>query len=88
MARQPLTLVAEAARLRSDRLLDLDAQQRGVDPIVKSTGNAQRFQLPATTPHHREVVLRGGHQAFVRPSNGCADAEAPVVGPYPADACR
>ena len=38
--------------------------------------------------HHREVVSRGGHQSFVRPSDGCANAEASVAGPYPADACR
>ena len=54
----------------------------------KSAGNAQRLQLPATAPHHREIVSRGCHQAFVRPSEGCADAEASLAGTYPADACR
>ena len=54
----------------------------------KSTGNAQRIQLAATTPHHREVVSRGGHPAFIRPPDGCAKPEAPVAGPHPADACR
>ena len=49
---------------------------------AKSAGKTQRLQLPATAPHHREVVSRGGHQAFVRPS------EASLAGPYPADACR
>ena len=54
----------------------------------KSAGNAQWLQLSAITPHHREVVSRGGHQAFVRPSDGCADAEESLAGPYPADARR
>ena len=53
-----------------------------------SAGNAERFQLQATTSHHQEVVSRGGHHSFVRPSDGCADAEAPVAGPQPANACR
>ena len=88
MARQPLTAVTEAAPLRSQRLLDLDVRQRGVDPNDKSAGNAQQFQLPATAQHHQEVVSRGGHQAFVRPSDGLADAEASLAGPYLADACR
>ena len=88
VARQPLTPVTEAAPLRTDRLLDPDARQRGVDPNAKSAGNTQRFQLPATTPHHREVVSRGGHQAFIPPSDGCANAEALVAWPYPAAACR
>ena len=88
VARQPLIPVTEAAFLRSERLLNLGGRQRGVDPNVKSAGNTQRLQLPAATPHHQEVVSRWGYQAFVRPSNGCANAEAPVVGPYPADACR
>ena len=73
---------------RSECLLDPDARQRGVDTYAKSAGNAQRVQLPATTSHHRDVVSRGGHDAFVRPSDGCADAEAPVAGPHPANACR
>ena len=82
-------MVTEAGPLHSEHLLDLDARQRGVDLNVKSAGNAQRLQLPAATLHHREVVIsRGDHQAFVRLSNGCADTDAPVVGPYPADACR
>ena len=55
---------------------------------AKSAGNDQRVKLPATTSHHREVVSRGGHHAFVRPSYGCADAEAPVAGTHPANACR
>ena len=55
---------------------------------AKSTGNAQRIQLAATTPHHREVISRGGHPAFIRPPDGCAKAEAPVAAPHPADACR
>ena len=76
------------ARKGWKRLLDLDAWQQGLDPNAKSAGNAQWFQLPATAPHHREVVSRGGHQAFVRTSDGCADAEASLAGPYPADACR
>ena len=88
VARQLLTAVTEAALLRSERLLDLDARQRGIDPNAKSAGNAQWFQLPATAPHHREVVSRGGHQAFVRPSDGCADAEVSLDGPYPVGACR
>ena len=46
------------------------------------------IQLAATTPHHREVVSRGGHSAFIRPPDGCSKAEAPVAGPHPADACR
>ena len=65
-----------------------DARQRGVDSYVKSAGNAERVQLPATTSHHREVVSRGGHHTFVRPSDGCADAEAPVAGPHHANACQ
>ena len=68
--------------------LSADVFQRGMNPNSKSAGNAQRFQLPATAPYHREVVSRGSQQAFVRPSDGCADAEASLVGPYPADACR
>ena len=35
---------------------------------------------------HREVVSRGGHDAFVRPSEGCADEKASVAGSYPANA--
>ena len=88
MARQPLTPVTEAASLRSVRLFDPDAQQRGMDPNAKSAGNTQLLQLPAAILHHREVVSRGGHQALIRPSDGYADTEAPVAGPYPADACR
>ena len=74
--------------LRSGCLLDPDERQRDVDANDKSAGNAQRLQLSATTPHHREVVSRGGHQAFVRHSDGCANAETSVAGAYPADACR
>ena len=85
VARQPHTPVTEAAPLRSERLLDPDARQRGVDTNAKSTGNAQRIQLAETTPHQREVVSRGGHPAFIRPPDGCAKAEAPVAGPNPAD---
>ena len=81
LARQPVT---EAAPLRSEYLLDSDARQRDVDANAKSTGNAQRLQLQAATQHHREVVSRGGHQAFLRPSDGFANAEASVVG-MPAD---
>ena len=88
MARQPLTPVTQAAPLRSECLLDSHTWQRGVDVNAKSAGNAQWLQLQAATPHHREVVSRGGHQAFVRPSDGCANAEASVAGPYPADACQ
>ena len=55
---------------------------------AKSAGNAERVQLPATTSHHREVVSRGGHHTFVRPSDGCADTEAPVAGTHPANACQ
>ena len=43
VARQPLTAVTEAAPLCSERLLDTDAWQRGMDANAKSTGNAQRF---------------------------------------------
>ena len=75
-------------KVRLEHLLDPDARQRGVDPNIESAGNAQRIQLPATAPHHGDVVSRGGHQAFVRPSDGCADTEVSVAGPYPADACR
>ena len=39
VARQPLTAVSEAAPLRSERLLDLNARQRGVDANAKSAGN-------------------------------------------------
>ena len=85
---QPLTAVTEAPYLCSECLLDPAARQRGVDANTKSAGNAQWLQLSATAPHHREVVSRGGHQAFVRPSDGCADAEASLAGPYPADARR
>ena len=74
--------------IRSECLFDADARQRGVDSYAKSAGNAKRVQLPATTSHHREVVSRGGHHTFVRPSDGCADAEAPVAGPHPANACQ
>ena len=88
MAQQLLTGVTKVAPLRSEWLLDPDAWQRDVDDNAKSAGNAQWLQLPAATPHHREVVSRGGHQAIVRPSDGCANAEASVAGPYPADACR
>ena len=69
-------------------LLDVDARQRGVDPDSQSAGNAERFQLPPTAPHHREVISRGGHQALVRPADGCTDAETSLAGPYSADACR
>ena len=82
------TAVTEAPPLRSECLLDPDAWQRGVDANAKSAGNAQWLQLSATAPHHREVVSRGGHQAFVQPSDGCADAEASLAGPYPAEARR
>ena len=74
VARQPLTAVSEAAPLRSERLLDLNARQRGVDANVKSAGNDKRFQLSTTAPHHREVISGGCHQAFLRPADGCADA--------------
>ena len=87
-ARKPLTPVTQAAPLRSECLLDPDAWQRGVYVNAKSASNAQWLQLTAATPHHREVVSRGGHQALVRPSDGCANAEASGAGPYPADACR
>ena len=60
----------------------------GMNVNAKSAGNAQWLQLPAATPHHREVISRGGHQTFVRPSDGCANTEASVAGLYPADACR
>ena len=80
--------VTEAASLRNERLLDLNARPRGVDANAKSAGNAEWLQLSATAPHHREVVSGGGHQAFLRPADGCADAEAPLAGPHPADACR
>ena len=43
---------------------------------------------PGNTSQHREVVSRGSHHSFVRPSDGCADAKAPVAGPDPAIACR
>ena len=62
--------------------------QRAVDANAMSADNGQWLQLSATTPHHREVVSRGGHQAFVRPSGGYANTEASVAGSYPADACR
>ena len=88
VARQPLTAVTEAAPLRSECLLNPDTRQRGVDAYAKSVGNAQRLQLSATAPHHREVVSRGGHGAFVRASDGCADAEASLAWPYRADARR
>ena len=78
----------EATPLRSECLLDLNARQRGVDANAKSTGNADRLQLSATSPHHREVVSGGSHHAFLRPADGCADAEAPLAGPHPSDACR
>ena len=77
MARQSLTPVTQAAPLRSECLLDPDARQRGVDANAKSAGNAQ---LPAATSHHQEVVSRRGHDAFVRPSEGCADEKASVAG--------
>ena len=88
VARQPVTAVTKAPPIRSECLFDADARQRGVDSYAKSAGNAERVQLPATTSHHREVVSRGGHHTFVRPSDGCADAEAPVAGPHPANACQ
>ena len=84
----PLTPVTQAAPLRSECLLDPDARHRGVDANVKSAGNTQRLQLPTATPHHQEVVSRGGHQAFERPSDGYANAETSVARPYPADTCR
>ena len=87
MARQPLTPVTQAAPLRSECLPDPDERQRGVDANAKSAGNAHWLQLPAATPIHWEVVSRG-HQAFVRPSDGCANAEASVAGPYLEDVCR
>ena len=59
VARQPLSPVTEAAPLRSECLLDLDAPQRGLD------ANSQRLQLSANTLHHREVVSRGGHHREV-----------------------
>ena len=79
MARQPPTLVPEAT--------PLNARQRGVDANAKSVGNTERLQLSATSPHHREVVSGGSHHAL-RPADGCADAEAPLAGPHPSDACR
>ena len=83
-----VTAVTKAPPIRSECLFDADARQRGVDSYAKSAGNVERVQLPATTSHHREVVSRGGHHTFVRPSDGCADAEAPVAGPHPANACQ
>ena len=65
MARHPLTAATEDAPLSSECFLDPDARQRGVDANAKSAGNAQRLQLSATAPHHREVVSRGGHKSFV-----------------------
>ena len=89
VARQPLTSATEATPIiRSKCLLDADARQRGVDTYANSAGNAQRVQLPGTISHHREVVSAGGHHIFVRPSDGCADAESPVVVPHFANACR
>ena len=76
------------APLCIEYLRDPDPRQRGVDPNAKSADHIQQFQLPATTPHNREVVTPGGHQALVRPSKGCANAEASVAGPYPAYSCR
>ena len=78
----------EATPLRSECLLDLNARQRGVDANAKSAGNAERLQLSATSLHHREVVSGGSHHAFLRPADGCADADAPLAGPHPSDACR
>ena len=88
MARQPLTPVTETTLIRSECLLDPDTRQRGVDTYANSADNAQRVQFPATASHHREVVSRGGQDGFVRPSDGCADAEEPVAEPHPANACR
>ena len=58
----------------------------GVDSNANTAGNTHRFQLSATAPHHREVVSRGGRQAFIQPSDGCTDAEASLVGTYHVDA--
>ena len=85
MERQPLTPVTEPQC--RECLLDPDARLRGVNANAKSAGNTQWLQISATALHHREVVSRGGHQAFVRPSDGCADAEASIAGLHPADAC-
>ena len=88
VARQPLAAVTEAAPLRSERLLDLNPRQRGVDANAKSTGDTERLQLSATAPHYRDVVSRGGQQTLARPADGCADAEALMTWPYLADDCR
>ena len=68
--------------------VDPDARQRGVDPNVKNAGNAQWLQLLQL---HR--ISGRSYREATKPSynlltNGCADVEAPVAGPYPADACR
>ena len=84
MARQPPTPVPEATPLRSECLLDLNAQQRGVDANGKSAGNAEWLQLSATSPHHREVVSGGSHHAFLRP----AERKRRHHWPHPSDACR
>ena len=65
----------EMQRLRGDQIKvftilngyeNIDSNtQRVFDVNAKSAGNAQWRQLPAATSHHREVVSRGGHQAFV-----------------------
>ena len=39
-------------------------------------------------PQHEYVMYSGGHQALVRPADGCTDAETSLAGPYSADAYR
>ena len=88
MARQPVTAVTKAPHNLYAASVCSTLTHGSEAWVLTSAGNAERVQLPATTSHHREVVSRGGHHTFVRPSDGYADAEAPVAGPHPANACQ
>ena len=88
MTKFNIQITSFATSFRRVVRFDPDARQRGVDTNAKNAGNAHRFHPTKTTPHHREVVSRG-HQAFMRPSDGCANTEISTAGLYyPADACR
>ena len=78
-AREPLNLRLYAASVCST--LTHSSEAWTLTPRALATLNGfNSCQL------HREIVSRG-HQAFVRPFDGCANGEASLAGPYPADAC-
>ena len=61
-------------------------QITGERPRTERILNINDWIIGMTYMYYEHLVR--GHQAFVRPSDGCANAEASVAGPYRADDCR